>query len=97
MLHRQVSKQHLVHQAEDRRVAADPEGEREQRHGRENRVPGEVPERVEEILEQIAHEIRVRQASGQSKCLCYPPQWRATLFICGKAVSRKKTNGSLVC
>ena len=50
---RQRLDQHGVDQAEDRRVGADPEPERQQGHQRERRRPPQQPERVADVAAQL--------------------------------------------
>ena len=53
---RQRLDQHGVDQAEDRRVGADPEPERQQRHQRERRRPPQEPERVADVAAQLVEQ-----------------------------------------
>ena len=50
------SQEHPVHDAEDRRVRADAERQREHEHHGEARSAGELPERVLEILSEVLHD-----------------------------------------
>ena len=51
-LDRQGTEEHRVHQAEDRRVRADAEREREQGDGGEDGIGGEPPQAVARVLQQ---------------------------------------------
>ncbi len=53
VIDRQRFDQHGVDQTEDRRVGADPESERQQRHQRERRRPPEKPDRVADVAAQL--------------------------------------------
>ncbi len=52
---RQRLKENAVDDAEDGRVGADPERQRDERDGREPRVPGQHAQAVANVLEQDAH------------------------------------------
>ena len=53
---RQRLDQHGVDQAEDRRVGADPESERQQGHERERRRPAQEPECVADVAAQLVEQ-----------------------------------------
>ncbi len=50
IFHRQCPQQHLIQQAEDGGIRADPEGQREHRGGRESRASAELADGVAQIL-----------------------------------------------